>query len=196
MARRLQYGPSDRQRPTASGPGPRGRGPRRGEGDSPASAPTESARPYAVELSDGQRERLFDLIGEGGHRDRGRLQRARMLLLAEEGHGDMAVAKALGVDRSTVWRVRKRFAQGGCDAGLADNSTRGGPRKFDEDRRDRIVELARSDPPEGFESWTLQLLAERLVEQGVVDAISLATVRSILMDDARRRGGRVWRCWR
>jgi transposase len=195
MAGALEHSPVDRPRLPVPMAGANERSSRRDEGGNPVSASMENARTDAVELSDEQRERLLDLVRVGKRADFGRRQRARVLLLAEERHGDKAVAEILGVDRSTVWWVRKRFAPGGCEAALLENSRRG-RKKFDADQRSWIVEQARSGPPEGFERWTLQLLAERLVEQGVVDAISLATVRLILMDDARRRGGRVWRCWK
>jgi transposase len=155
----------------------------------------ENARTDAVELSDEQRERLLDLVRVGKRADFGRRKRARVLLLAEERHGDKAVAEILGVNRSTVWRVRKRFAPGGCEAAPLENSRRG-RKKFDADQRSWIVEQARSGPPEGFERWTLQLLADRLVELGIVDSISQATVRSILTGDAQRRGDGARLCWR
>ena len=99
------------------------------------SASMENARTDAVELSDEQRERLLDLVRVGKRADFGRRQRARvMLLLAEERHGDKAVAEILGANRSTVWRVRKRFAPGGCEAALLENSRRG-RKKFDADQR-------------------------------------------------------------
>lgn len=43
-----------------------------------------------------------------------------------------------------------------------------------------MVALACSNPPEGRTCWTMQLLADKLVELGVVEAISDETVRRML----------------
>jgi hypothetical protein len=52
--------------------------------------------------------------------------------------------------------------------------------KLDEEKEQQLVELACSDPPEGRGSWTLQLLADRLVVIGQVESISRETVRKAL----------------
>jgi hypothetical protein len=44
----------------------------------------------------------------------------------------------------------------------------------------RLIALACSKPPRGRAAWTLRLLADRLVELEVVDAISTETVRQAL----------------
>lgn len=102
MAGALEHKSIDRPRLPAPVAGASGRSSRRDEGGNPAS--TERARAHSVELSDEQRERLLDLVRVGEGADPGRRKRARVLLLAEEGHGDTAVAEIVGVDRSTVWR--------------------------------------------------------------------------------------------
>ena len=43
-----------------------------------------------------------------------------------------------------------------------------------------MIALACSQPPEDRASWTLQLLADRLVECEIVDRISAETVRQTL----------------
>jgi putative transposase len=43
-----------------------------------------------------------------------------------------------------------------------------------------LIQLACSDPPEGRCHWTLQLLADELVVLGLVDAVSIETVRQSL----------------
>ena len=47
-----------------------------------------------------------------------------------------------------------------------------------------LIALACSDPPEGREHWTMQLLADKLVELGVVESISDETVRRVLRKPA------------
>lgn len=86
----------------------------------------------------------------------------------------------LGVGLSTVERTRKRFVEGGLEHALTDLPRPGKARKVDGKQEALLVALACSDPPEGRERWTMQLLAGRLVELGVVDSISDETVRVML----------------
>jgi len=82
----------------------------------------------------------------------------------------------------TVERVRQRFAEHGLEAALRrkpqDRPSR--PRTLDGAAEARLIALACSAPPEGRKEWTMQLLAGRLVELRVVDAVSGETVRRCL----------------
>jgi hypothetical protein len=44
----------------------------------------------------------------------------------------------------------------------------------------RLVQLACSQAPDGRENWTLQLLADKLIELEVVETVSYETVRTTL----------------
>ena len=59
-------------------------------------------------------------------------------------------------------------------------------RKLDGQGEARLIALACSDPPEGFACWTLQLLADELVELQVVESISIETIRQTLKKNALR----------
>ena len=61
-------------------------------------------------------------------------------------------------------------------------------RKLDGEQEARLVALACSAPPEGRKRWTLRLLAERLAQLEVVDAVSYETVRQALKQTASSRG--------
>ena len=63
---------------------------------------------YIVDLSEEQRTQLHELTGGGQARVR-RVKRAQILLAAEHGHGDAAVASLVGVGTSTVYRTKRRF---------------------------------------------------------------------------------------
>ncbi|RKY62069.1 MAG: hypothetical protein DRP95_02040 [Candidatus Latescibacterota bacterium] len=76
--------------------------------------------------------------------------------------------------------IRKRFAEEGLEAALNERPHPGAKPKLDGKQEAFLVALACSDPPEGREHWTMQLLADRLVELGVVESISDETVRRVL----------------
>lgn len=134
---------------------------------------------YVVELTQEQRAYLLDLIGKGEAKAR-MLTRARILLLSAEGKTDKFVADVLKVNPQTVRNIRKRFAEEGLEAALRERPRPGAQPKLDAKQEAFLIALACSDPPEGREHWTMQLLADRLVELGVVDSISDETVRRVL----------------
>jgi transposase len=85
--------------------------------------------------------------------------------------------------------VRKRFGTGGLDAALYDKPRPGAVRKLDGKQEALLVALACSQPDER-ETWTMQLLADKLVELNVVDEISDETVRRTLKKTRSSHGRR------
>jgi transposase len=140
---------------------------------------------FVVRLSADQRAQLEQMIAAGRHAAAA-LVHARVLLKADPsdggpGWGDVAIADALECSAGTVARVRKRFAQSGLDAAVHRKKPTGRQyRKLDGQQEAKLVALACSAPPEGKGRWTLKMLADRLVELEVVDAVSDETVRRTL----------------
>jgi len=147
------------------------------------------SKKYVVRLTEEQRRYLLEKVrkGEGKARE---LTRARILLLASEDKLDKFVAEALQVSEQTVRNIRKRFCEEGLEAALKDRPRPGAKPKLDAKGEAFLVALACSEPPEGRERWTMRLLADRLVELGVVDSISDETVRRILKKTRSSRGKR------
>ena len=133
---------------------------------------------HPVSLNDEEHSQLKALIrkGEGNARV---LTRARILLLAQDNYFDKDAAKVLRVSASTVLSIRKRFVSEGLEAALYDKPRPGAVPKLDGKQEALLTALACSQPDDR-ESWTMQLLADKLVELGVVDAISDETVRRTL----------------
>lgn len=143
------------------------------------------AKKYKVILTEEEQALLKRLISTGKAAAR-KLSHARILLACAEsdacrGASDTEVAKAIHVSRPTVERVRKAFVEEGLERAL--NHKR--PRRtrspvFDGESEAQLVALACSPPPEGRSRWTLQLLADRLVELNVFETVSDETVRQTL----------------
>jgi transposase len=142
---------------------------------------------YAVDLTPEEREELLGLLRGGQARVR-KTNRARILLLAHEGRTDEEVAEALLTSVSTVERTRKRFVEGGLERALNESPRPGGKRKLTGKQEAYLVALACSDPPEGKKRWSMQLLADRLVELEIVEKISDETVRRTLKKGTLSRG--------
>jgi transposase len=134
---------------------------------------------YIVDLAENERSQLMKLVSSGKASAR-KINRARILLLAAEGKTDLTIADSLKVGVRTVERTRQRFVEEGMDIALNDRPRPGKRPKLDGKGEAYLLALASSDPPEGRERWTLQLLAGRLVEAGIVDSISGETVRQVL----------------
>lgn len=132
---------------------------------------------YRVVLSEEERSRLESVTQRGKH-SRRELQRAQMLLWSAEGKPDLEIAELLGVTPLTVANTRQRWA---TEKRIADAPKPGRHKKLDAKQEAFLVALACSDAPEGRESWTLQLLADKLVELKVIETpISYETVRETL----------------
>src|SRR5262245_48410340 len=137
------------------------------------------AKRYVVELTEDERGQLHAL-GKKGKVVARTLRRAQHLLLAADGYTDTEIAAALHVGVSTVERIRKRFVEGGLEWALTERPRPGGTPKLRGKDEAFLIAIACSTPPSGRQRWTLQLLADRVVEVGLVDTISDETIRRTL----------------
>ena len=141
---------------------------------------------YLVDLSDAEQQELQQLIRRGKHSSR-RVTRARILLKAAAGCTDEEIVAALGVGLATVERTRKRFVECGLEA-LDEKPRPGSKPKLDAKAEARLIAEACSAAPEGREHWTLQLLADRVVELKLAESYSYEAVRRVLKKTNSSRG--------
>jgi transposase len=137
------------------------------------------AKKYIVDLKEAELFQLRSLIKTGKHKAR-TITRANILLMASEGYSDSAIASSLRISVSTVERTREKFVVGGLEYALEDRPHPRKPRKLDGKQEAFLVATACSTAPEGRTRWTMQLLADQLVNLGIVDSISDETVRQTL----------------
>ena len=142
---------------------------------------------YVVRLTEAEREHLERLVRKGKAHAR-KLLYARILLKADTNAGartDERIADALEVSTATVARERRRFCEDGLEVALMPKKP-GRPRRrvLDGRAEAHLVALSCSDAPEGRESWSMRLLADRMVELGYVESVSYETVRRTLKKTA------------
>lgn len=155
-----------------------------------------SQKKYLVTPTPDERDHLENLL------DKGKasalvLTRARILLKADQADGgpaldDAAIAEDLDVGLRTIGRVRERFVERGFEDCLR-RKTQDKPsreRTLDGTAEAKRIALARSDPPADRAVWAMQLLADKLVELKVVDAVSDETVRRAMKETRSSRGSR------
>ena len=143
------------------------------------------AKKYRVTLTQEERDHLTALTSHGKVAAR-QLIHAHILLHADEispdgGLKDADIAKAIHTSRLTVERVRRRFVTEGLDSALKPKvQAHRKPKKLDGKAEAFLIATACSPAPEGRVDWTLQMLADRLIECDIVDTISSECVRQTL----------------
>ncbi len=143
------------------------------------------AKIYRVKLTERERGELKDLVSKGKAAAR-KQNHARILLLSDENSSegskkDEAIVAALGLSLRSVERVRQRFVEAGLGSAINPKPRTGHrPKKLDGAAEAFLVATACSTPPEGRADWTLQLLADRLIECEITGTISRETVRQTL----------------
>jgi transposase len=134
---------------------------------------------YIINLSDEERQKLLEMTRKGEIKAR-KFKRAMILLKADEGLSDLQIMAALNVSRPCVERIRKRFVADGMERALNEDPRPGQKRKLDGRAEATLIATACSEAPEGHARWTLRLLAGKLVQLQVVEAVSHETVRRTL----------------
>ena len=132
---------------------------------------------YRVTLTAEERDHLQKLIKKGktaGYR----IRHAQMLLALDEIPGnehwtDEKIGNAYGARQRAVGVLRKRFVEEGFQAALERKKRETPPViKIDGEAEAKIIALTCSEPPEGRCRWTLKLLANKVVELGILESIS------------------------
>ena len=138
---------------------------------------------YIVRLHAEERQQLQQLVNTG-KRAAATIVKAQVLLKADAdgpAWSDPEICEAFDVSLSTIHRIRQAFVQEGLDAALYRKKPTGRQyRKLDGAEEARLIAVACSMPPGGRSRWTLQLLADKLVELEIVDSISRECVRNTL----------------
>ena len=143
---------------------------------------------YIVRLSDQERAELMGVVKklQGSSQ---KVRRAQILLKADaEGPGwtDVRIAEAFSCRVQTIENLRKRLVTEGFAIALHGKPRSAAPREkvLDGKQEAKVIALRLGKPPKGFANWSLRLLAEHVVELGIVDSISHETVRQTLKKTA------------
>lgn len=110
---------------------------------------------HHIVLSNDEYLQLWRYV-QGGQQSARAINRARMLLFADLGMTDEAIATTLGLSMATIYRVRKNDDTSGLVVALAEKPRRGAPAKLDGRAAATLTLLACAAPPEGYGRWTLQ----------------------------------------
>ena len=135
-----------------------------------------------VRLTTAARDVLEKFVAHGTKSARA-INRARILLLLDEGRQENELTTILGVSRGTIYNMRQKYLQKEhahiLDV-LHEAPRSGRPIKIDSRVEAHVTMIACSDPPEGYGRWTLHMIADRLVHLTIIDTISHESVRRTL----------------
>lgn len=132
-----------------------------------------------IQLTDEQRAELETLIHTGNAAARVHT-RAHILLLSGDGKSEKEIVAALHTSPATIYVVRHHFRTEGLQRALHHKKGSGRPPRITGEVQAHLAMLACSSPPEGRGRWTLQLLADKMVELHYIDAISDQAVHNTL----------------
>lgn len=143
------------------------------------------AKAARVYLKSEERSELLQLVEElrAGKR---KVKRAKTLLLLDRSQGEKRsgreVAAEVGLSVNTVSQLARRYVSGGLKEAIEERPRKGRPPKITGEVEARLVALACQRPEKGSgqATWTLRMLADKLVELELVDSISHVAVMNCL----------------
>jgi putative transposase len=141
-----------------------------------------SAKRHQTRRLSGRDRQKIEAITSSGEIAVRILKRLRVLTLLADGWAPSDVPAAVGCGEANVRRTRQRFEQGGLTAVLEDRPRPGRQRSTTDAVEARIVAMVCSSPPDGRSRWTVRLVADEVVERGIVKRISREKIRLILCD--------------
>ena len=144
---------------------------------------------HEVHLKDEERRKLLAIVSKGRNKAVV-IQRAHILLKVDEGKTDTEISQMLYASEQTIRRTRLRFAQEGLQAALEDKPHPATGSELDDKQEARIIALACSEPPAGQARWTLELLTQEVLRDGIVTRISPETVRLLLKKQTQTLAGK------
>jgi transposase len=120
-----------------------------------------SSKPTAIELSAKDRTRLRDLVADGNTRQK-IAKRARIVLMTADGHGPVAVMRAVGVAKTTVWRWQEYFAEAGVAGLVKGRSKPPGKKPIAAEVKLKVVEKTVKERPTNATHWSVRLMAAEM----------------------------------
>ena len=151
-------------------------------------------RKYHVTLTEEEHSELLELVKKGKTQAY-RITHAQVLLKLDENYNEKPwtteeIAKAYNINPRTVSWIGRRFVEGGLSSALERQKQQNRHHKITGEVQAQIITIACSDAPEGRDRWTLQLIADRLVELKVVESISATAVGTTLKKVNLNRGSK------
>ena len=142
----------------------------------------EMAIRLTIELTDDECKTLHGIVTSGEEKVR-KVKRAQVIMAAASGMPDVQIQKTVQYSLPSIWRVKRRFLQGGLEKALNDDSRPGAKRKLSGKEEALLIATACTNAPTGRSKWTCELLAGELVKLTEHAELSRETVRRRLAEN-------------
>lgn len=143
----------------------------------------ESIKSYNVKISfrlkSEERHAIKKLLNKGKESVRV-IKRAQILRLFDKGYTSPKIAEIVEMNAVTIRDIGKRYLEEGLKRALYDLPRPGNKRLLSEKQSNQIIALVCSDPPEGYDRWTIELLSTESIKKGIVPTVGRETIRILL----------------
>jgi hypothetical protein len=137
---------------------------------------------YHIYLTQQEREELEAMVSKG-KRKATYIRTAHVLLASDQANGRQSAAsisEAYHLSTKSVERIRRQFCQKGMDIFTPQPHKTRSDKKIDGSVEAHIIAICCSEPPAGQSRWKLQLVADKVVELGILDHLSATSVATVL----------------
>src|SRR3954453_12982839 len=137
---------------------------------------------YRIYLTAEERQELEAMVSKG-KRKASAIRIAHVLLASDETIGRQSagtISEAYHLSTKTVECIRHQFSERGMDIFTPQPRQTRSDKRIDGSVEAHILAICCSEPPAGQSRWKLQLIADRVVELGIVDHISSTSVATVL----------------
>ena len=137
---------------------------------------------YIVALNEEERAELQHVVKRNVG-SASRVRRARILLKSDvngPAWTDKKIAEAYDCHPRGIVGVRQRFVENGLHRTLDGDPKRPRHKVLDGEQEAKIIALRLGNPPQGYDAWTLRLVAEKAIELHIADSVSYQTIRTVL----------------
>lgn len=132
-----------------------------------------------IKLKKKEVEYLQEFKRSGNHTLR-EFNRAMVLLFLNKEMTITEIENLLEVDRTTIWRIKKKYQEQGVEKTLLDEPRSGQPKKYTSVHEAELTALACGPAPKGRKRWTIRLLVEELRKKKGLETVTYRTVYTML----------------
>ncbi len=132
-----------------------------------------------ISLTSEERDYLEQYIKKGTKKARS-INRAKVLLFADQGYSHDKISEMTGVHRQATWRTKKRYVDDGIYSVLNEKPRSGQPKKYSDKQEAEIIALSCTNPPKGRTRWSIRLLTGKIKKRKGFETINRETIRLIL----------------
>ena len=140
---------------------------------------------YSVRLTSGEQKELKKIVRSKTAKELTK-QHAKVLLYIDENRANPfsvnAAAQKAKLHPENVYKIRKQFVLEGMDRALKrkKRETPPVPAKVTGEVEAHIIATACSEVPEGKAAWTLKMIGNKIVLDGLLESVSDSTIGRVL----------------